>query len=95
MVSCLGQRKDDSMVFICANWSMTCCLTEEHLETVLGLVAEGCIMVSDCKLTLDVRLTQDISLVCTCISSLPLDFVMSDLSCLYKYKLEIFHIIHV
>ena len=43
----LGPINDDSMVFIYANWSMTCWLTEEHLETALGLVTEGCIVVSD------------------------------------------------
>ena len=35
---------------------------------------------------------QDISLVCAYISSLPLDFIMSDLSCLYKYQVEGFHV---
>ena len=47
MASCLGTRKDDNMVFICANWSMTCWLTVEHRETALGLVIEVCIVVSD------------------------------------------------
>ena len=27
VVSCFGPRKNDSMVLICANWSMTCWLT--------------------------------------------------------------------
>ena len=39
MVSCLGPRNDDSMVFICVNQRMP--------ETVLGLVTEGYIVVSD------------------------------------------------
>ena len=47
MVSCLGPRKDDSMVFICVNWSMTCRSTVECCKTTLGLVPEGCIVVSD------------------------------------------------
>ena len=47
LVSCLGLINDDSMVFICANQSMTCWLTEGHWETALGLVTEGCIVVSD------------------------------------------------
>ena len=29
------------MAFICVNWSMTCRLTEEHAETVVGLVTSG------------------------------------------------------
>ena len=47
MVSCLGTRDDNCMVFICANWSMSCCSTEERLETVLAHVTEGCIVVFD------------------------------------------------
>ena len=50
VVSCLGPN-DDIMVFICANWSMTCWLTKERLETVLLLVTEDCIVVSDRMLT--------------------------------------------
>ena len=42
MVSCLGPHKDDSIIFICANW-----LTVEYCETVLGHVSEHCIMVFD------------------------------------------------
>ena len=47
MVSCLGVRKYDGMVFICANWSMTCWSTVECWETALDLVTEGCIVVSE------------------------------------------------
>ena len=47
VVSCLGLRKDDSMVFICANWSMTCWSTVERWEITLGLVTESSIVVSD------------------------------------------------
>ena len=47
MVSCLGPRNDDGMVFICPKWSMTCWSTEECPETALGLVTEGCIVVAD------------------------------------------------
>ena len=47
MVSCFGMRKDDSMVFICANWSITCWSTVEHWETTPGLAIDGCCMVSD------------------------------------------------
>ena len=50
MVSCLGLRSDDSMVVICANWSMTYWSTEQRWETALGLVTEHCIVVSDCML---------------------------------------------
>ena len=46
----LAREMYDSMVFIWANWSMTCWSTEECPETVLGLVTEGCIVVSDCML---------------------------------------------
>ena len=49
MISCLGSRKDDSMVFICANWCMTC-WSIERWETTLGLAIEGCSVVSDCML---------------------------------------------
>ena len=45
MVSYLGQT--DSMVFICPNWSMACWSTVDRWETVLELVTEGCILVSD------------------------------------------------
>ena len=47
MVSCLGLRNDDIMVFICTNWSMTCLSTEECWETALALVTDDCIVVSD------------------------------------------------
>ena len=47
MVSCLGLRKDDSMVFICTNWSMNCWSAVEHWKSTLGLVTESCIVVSD------------------------------------------------
>ena len=47
MVSFLDPRKDDSMVFICADWSMTCWSTVECRETALVPVTEGCIVVSD------------------------------------------------
>ena len=47
MASCLGPRNDNSMVLLCANWSMTCWSTKECLETALGLVTEDCIVVSD------------------------------------------------
>ena len=47
VISCLGPRNDDSVVLICANWFMTCSLTEERWETVLGLITEGCIVVPD------------------------------------------------
>ena len=50
VVSCLGLRNDDSMVFICVNWYMTCWLTEECWKTALRLVTEGCIVVSDLNL---------------------------------------------
>ena len=50
MVSRLGPRNDDNMIFICANWSMTCWSTKEGLETALGLVTEGCIVMSDLML---------------------------------------------
>ena len=46
VVSCLGPRKDDGMIFICANWSMTCWSTVQHFEATLGLVIEGCSLVS-------------------------------------------------
>ena len=51
MFSCLGPGNDDSMVLICVNWSMSCLSIEEHWETALGLVTEGCIVVSDCMLS--------------------------------------------
>ena len=47
VVSCIGPRKDDSMVFIYTNWFLTCCSTEECWETVLGLVTEFCVVLSD------------------------------------------------
>ena len=50
MISCLGPRKDDSMVFICANWSMTCWSTVECWETTLGLAIVGCCVLSDLML---------------------------------------------
>ena len=46
MVSCLGQRNDDSTVFIYANWSMTSWSTVERWETMLGLAIDGCCVVS-------------------------------------------------
>ena len=58
MVSCLGPRKDDSMVFICANWSMTCWSTVECLETPLGLAIDGCCVVSDHILSVSVELLE-------------------------------------
>ena len=45
---CLGQREDNSIVFICANWSMTCWTTVECLVTTQGLAIDGCCGVSDC-----------------------------------------------
>ena len=50
MVSCLGLRKDDTMVFNCENLFMTCWSTVEFWELVLGLITEGCIVMSDCIL---------------------------------------------
>ena len=50
MVSCLGLRKDDIMVFICANWSMTSWSIVVHCEMALGFVTEGYIAVLDCML---------------------------------------------
>ena len=47
MVSCLGTRKVDSIVFICANWSMTCWSTVGHWKTTVGLAIDGCCVVSD------------------------------------------------
>ena len=40
-------RNNDSMVVICANWSMTCWIAKEPAKTALGLATEGCIVVSD------------------------------------------------
>ena len=43
----MAREKDGRMVFICANWSMTCWSTDERWETALGLVAKNCIVVSN------------------------------------------------
>ena len=48
--SFVGPTNDDSMAFIYANWSINYRSTEEDLETALGLVTEGFIVVSDCML---------------------------------------------
>ena len=47
VVSCLGPRKDDSMVFISVHWSMTCWFTVERWQTTLELADDGCCLVSD------------------------------------------------
>ena len=45
VVSCLGLRNDDSMVFICVTWCMVHWSTKECSGSALGLVTDH--MVSD------------------------------------------------
>ena len=50
VVSCLGPRIDDSIVFIRENWSMSCKSTTECWETAMGLVTNSSFVMSDCML---------------------------------------------
>ena len=62
MVSCLGPRKDASIAFIWANWSMTCGSSDEGWDTTLVLVVlqmDGWCVVSEWMLVSILSVSMD------------------------------------